>query len=139
MSLKCEIDNILLENKLELDLNVKNNSIPHQPKEKYYGNREYKYKIINIDDIKIEKRATQCLFRLHEGNGKALYLLGVNDNGNVKGILLVDLLESIKNIIKIVSRINAIIKKINIYVICNVKNTYCAVIRINKDIDKIYL
>ena len=36
------------------------------------------------------------LFRLNEGNGKAIYLIGVEDNGNAKGINIINLLKSIK-------------------------------------------
>ena len=32
------------------------------------------------------KKASQMLFRLNEGNGKAVYLIGVEDNGICRGI-----------------------------------------------------
>jgi GTPase len=57
--------------------------IPNQPPENDYGNREYKYK---IDDHDIDKLATQLKYRLTERAGKALYFLGVFDNGQTVGI-----------------------------------------------------
>ena len=62
--------------------------IPNQPPEKEYGNKEYKRYLINHpknnQEKFIEKRATQMLFRIIEGNGKAVYLFGVEDDGIIK-------------------------------------------------------
>ena len=38
------------------------------------------------EKIKINKRSTQLLFRLSEGEGKALYAIGLEDDGIVYGI-----------------------------------------------------
>jgi len=104
-------------------INVKINlkKIPNQPPENYYGNKEYKLSLdykekskLYISNI-LEKKASQMLFRINEGNGKALYLIGVDDNGISKGISIIDLLISINNIIKISKIINCNISNINIY------------------------
>jgi len=67
-------------------------TIPTQPPEKEYGNKEYKRYLINHPNNNqekfIEKRATQMLFRLIEGNSKAIYIFGVEDNGIIKEIQL---------------------------------------------------
>ena len=57
------------------------NIIPDQPPEKYYGNREYKIFLdisvfpYNKRNIFLEKKASQMLFRINEGNGKAKYII----------------------------------------------------------------
>ena len=56
-------------------------------KEKYYGNIEYKFKLCNIDEDKLHKLGAQMLFRLFEGNKKAIYNIGYHDNGFPEGIL----------------------------------------------------
>ena len=43
------------------------------------GNKEYKLKIINKENDRLEKLASQLKWRLNEGNGEALYYIGVND------------------------------------------------------------
>ena len=96
-------------------ITIKSGKIPKQPKERYYGNREYKRRINNCNNEKIIKRSTQMLFRLHEGNGKAVYMIGVDDNGEIFGLTETELLDSIKNIVKITKKINSEIKKISIY------------------------
>ncbi len=106
--------------------------IPNQPEEKYYGNREYKRFLIFNDkhennNIKLNKRSTQLLFRLNEGDGKALYIIGLEDNGIVYGIQDNILIKSIENIIKMTKIINVNIKNINIY---NGINGYISSIRI---------
>lgn len=109
--------------------------IPNQPEEKYYGNREYKRYILfndkkeNKRKLKINKRSTQLLFRLSEGDGKALYIIGLEDDGIVYGIEEQILIESINNIIEMCKIINADIKNINIY---NGINGYISSIRIVK-------
>ena len=109
--------------------------IPNQPEEKYYGNREYKRFILfndkkeNKRKIKINKRSTQLLFRLSEGEGKALYIIGLEDDGIVYGIEERILIESINNIIEMCNIIKAEIKNINIY---NGINGYISSIRIIK-------
>ena len=55
------------------------------------------------------------LFRINEGDGKPLYLIGFDDNDISKGITIIDLLISINNIIKITNIINFKINNINIY------------------------
>ena len=54
-------------------------------------------------------------FRLIEGDGKAVYLIGIKDNGDACGISFSILLQSIYFFIKIVNIINANIKIIRIY------------------------
>ena len=117
-----------------------NKTIPKQKKELYNGNREYKmYLDIALeskteirknknksDDYihylrqqkivsKINKRASQLLYRLEEGHGKALYIIGIKDDGTVEGIEIDLLFKSLNFLYKMVEIINANIKNLRIY------------------------
>lgn len=105
-------------------INVKiiNSQIPNQPPELYYGNKEYKERLDFENNIKksliskvLNKKASQMRYRLIEGDGKAIYLIGIKDNGDACGINLATLLQSIYFFIKIVNIIDANIKIIRIY------------------------
>ena len=43
---------------------------------------------------------------MNEGNNEAIYIIGIEDDGNPLGITLVDLKESIKNIEKMAKHVN---------------------------------
>ena len=131
-----KINLLFLENN-NIEIKYYPKKIPNQPEEKYYGNREYKRFILfndkkeNRRKLKINKRSTQLLFRLNEGDGKALYIIGLEDDGIVYGIEERILIESINNIIEMCKIIKADIKNINIY---NGINGYISSIRIIKTI-----
>ena len=100
--------------------------IPKIPKENHKGNKEYKLKL-NYNPMdktelreqreqkKKEKIATQLFYRLLEGNGKAIYIIGVRDNGENIGISLKETFESIHFLIDSCKIIQAKIRNINIY------------------------
>jgi GTPase len=126
---------------LKYNIEIETGKIPKQPKEYYYGNREYKLKIINCDSKKTIKRSTQMLFRLYEGNGRATYLIGIDDNGNVKGLTLEEMNISLNNIINITKLTKCSIKKIKIYQFISEDklNKFIVIIRINKQLNEIIL
>lgn len=70
-------------------------TIPDQPPEDDNGNREYKWKLTNKS---IEKLATQLAFRLTQGQGKAIYLIGVHDCGSAVGIDEISMHVALQNI-----------------------------------------
>ena len=114
--------------------------LPKQKREQATGNREYK---IYLDlerepnkDIKktrdlperelnylrqlklekkINKRASQLRYRLEEGYGRALYMIGIKDDGTPEGINIEKLFKSLNFLFKMVDIINATIKTIRIY------------------------
>lgn len=98
---------------------VMNKEIPNQPRENDYGNKEYKWKLFMTNrcayNLKCQKLASQMKFRLCEGNGHALYLLGICDDGFAIGITKMELFKSILFIIKSSDIINSEIKKIRLY------------------------
>lgn len=54
--------------------------------EDYYGNIEYKRYFNQKDEGRKDKYTTQLNFRVNEGLGKAIYLVGVNDDGSIYGL-----------------------------------------------------
>ena len=113
--------------------------LPDQPAEHFYGNKEYKitlnFKKKNLKQI-FEKKASQMLFRLNEGNGKAVYLIGVEDNGVCRGIPVKELEKSLENLKKISSIIESQIKNINFY---KGSEGFIAAIRLIKNLDNLFL
>ncbi len=123
-----------------------NKLIPKNKPENEKGNREYKYLLnYNLLDQSVyrekrekkkkEKIASQMLYRLLEGNGKAIYILGIEDDGNNKGTKLKELFDSIHFFIDASKIINAKIKSIKIY---NGLEGYICTIRINLDVNLDY-
>ena len=117
-------------------------NIPNQPKEIEEGNREYK-KSLNFEFSKsskleniLDKKATQMLFRLNEGRGKALYILGIEDNGECKGITFLELIKSIYFFNKIIGKVGGKYKSIRIY---NGRNGFLATIRVFKPFIDLHL
>ena len=107
-----------------------NRIIPKQPPESEYGNTEYKiYLDPHLKKNKkkkkhfnkltfqnyIENKSSQMLFRLIEGRGKALYILGVKDDGTVRGMTEDEMQSTLKNINLMVEQIKAQIKIIRVY------------------------
>ena len=97
-----------------------NKFIPKQPPEKEYGNKEYKRMFSarghnNSIEKLVIKRASQLLFRLIEGEGKAIYLLGIEDNGDVIGLNKYELETTLNFMKKIVEEAKGKIKIIRIY------------------------
>lgn len=90
---------------------------PNQPPEVENGNKEYKRNLLNQypKNKFLHKRATQMKYRLLEGDGKAIYILGIEDCGRADGINEIDLDITIDNIKKIVEIIEAKIIKIRVY------------------------
>lgn len=119
-----------------------NKSIPLQPPEREYGNREYKLSLdySQFDKKKsqtlLTKKASQMLYRINEGDGKALYIIGVRDNGYNIGISIKSLIITLINFIKITHLIECKIYKLRIY---KGLNGYIMTIRVKKNISKFNL
>ena len=102
---------------------------PNQPPEKEEGNKEYKRYLFwnnrdkNISEIEfINRRASQMLYRLLEGQGKAVYLIGVDDDGRIKSLNDNSIKETIKYVKIISKEIDANVRVIRIY-----KNNVCTI------------
>ena len=90
--------NIYLEDKIE--------------NEKDDGNIEYKRELLNLDNDTINKRMTQMKYRLYEGNGEALYFIGVKDDGTLVGLNKNEYDESVSNLYIIANKIDCLIIKL---------------------------
>jgi len=116
-----------LSNKIE----VIDKIFPDQPNEIEEGNKEYKWKIFptkeeiegifqrqeynrNID-LKCNKLASQMNYRLCEGDGSAVYILGVRDEGTALGISKFEMYKTILFIISAANIIDAQVNKIRLY------------------------
>lgn len=86
------------------------NSIPKEAEE---GNIEYKRKLIPKDHNRLEHLATQLKWRLDEGHGIAIYALGVENNGEIKGILLEELNASLECLKKLAKMSNSTVENIH--------------------------
>ncbi len=104
---------------------------PRQSPEDPFGNKEYKLKILKDERNNIIKKATQMLFRLYEGTGKAIYIIGIEDSGTAIGINRNELNESIKNLTLIAEELKAQLKNPRLY---QGTNGIIATIRVTKDL-----
>lgn len=108
---------------------------PRQAQEIESGNREYKINLDysnykqNIVNKILSKKATQMNYRLYEGGGKAVYIIGIEDNGNPSGINFKKLVLSIYFFNKIINLSNANFSKIRIY---KGNNGFICTIRVSK-------
>lgn len=82
-------------------------------KEKDDGNIEYKRELLNLNDEILSRRITQMKYRVYEGQGEALYLLGVSDNGELLGLNEEEYKLSVENLILIATKIDCTISKIS--------------------------
>ncbi|KAJ2078362.1 GTP binding protein [Coemansia sp. RSA 988] len=62
------------------------------------GNVEYKTKLDNISETRAKHLATQLQWRLAEGDGHAVYVVGVHDNGDIVGITEKEFRDTIETI-----------------------------------------
>jgi len=79
-------------------------------------NIEFKEKLLSSVHLREDKKqhlASQMKFRLENGNGTAIYILGADDKGNAKGLAELEFEESL-NVLKIIAiENNAIITKVD--------------------------
>jgi GTPase len=63
------------------------------------GNIEYKIHIINLDDRRFNRLATQMKWRISEGKGYCYYHIGIADEGTPCGISYICMKKSVENLI----------------------------------------
>jgi GTPase len=90
-------------------------TIKYLPAEQEYGNIEYKWRLIGITENKQQKLATQMQFRLFEGNGSAVYVLGVKDCGQPCGASFEHLFETMGTIRRAAQIIKANVTRFHLY------------------------
>lgn len=82
------------------------------PQEVEEGNVEYKRALINPTPERLDKLTSQLKWRLFEGNGEALYEIGVDDDGSPYGLTDAELNASIANLREIASRLNCEVSQV---------------------------
>ncbi|XP_071159235.1 GTP-binding protein 2-like [Mytilus edulis] len=80
------------------------NSLPPEVEE---GNIEYKLKLVNPTESRLEHLITQMKWRLEEGEGEAIYEIGVEDNGLLAGLTKPELDKSMETLQTMALRLGA--------------------------------
>ncbi|KAK0408609.1 hypothetical protein QR680_004053 [Steinernema hermaphroditum] len=71
------------------------------------GNVEYKARLTNISASRLQHLITQLKWRLREGQGEAIYEIGVEDDGAMKGLEEKELEESLDTLQKMADALDA--------------------------------
>ena len=108
---------------------IKNSKLP---KEKESGNIEYKRKLYDISKSRFDELVSQLKWRLTEGYFKdkiysAIYIIGVEDDGNISGLTKNEISKSVDTITKMIKKCSSKIDKVKIV---EHKKSYIAVIKI---------
>ncbi|XP_070571097.1 GTP-binding protein 2-like isoform X2 [Ptychodera flava] len=82
-------------------------SLSSLPPEIEEGNVEYKLKLVNPSPFRFEHLVTQMKWRLREGQGEAIYEIGVEDNGMLAGLSDEDLDASLKTLNRMAEKLGA--------------------------------
>lgn len=77
------------------------------PPEPQLGNIEYKLKLINPSKQRFEHLVTQMKWRLREGNGEAIYEIGVSDSGQLHGLCDADMSSSLHTLNQMARKLDA--------------------------------
>ncbi|KAJ3997142.1 hypothetical protein F5050DRAFT_1711556 [Lentinula boryana] len=81
--------------------------LPSLPPENDYGSIEYKLRLLHPSPARFTRLVTQLKWRLLEGGGRALYELGVGDNGELVGLGRKDMEETIGVLSEMASELGA--------------------------------
>ena len=98
--------------------------------EDYYGNIEYKLFFDVKNKSRLDKYITQLNFRLNEGHGEAIYIIGIFDNGSIFGLNNIQINYNI-HILKYMC--NQIKTKIKLILLCNYNNKKFIICKLYKD------
>ena len=85
---EIEFENIWTSKKMSrpnsYDISFKRN--PKWEEEQDFGNTEYKLFVHTKSSLSIEKLESQLRYRLNEGNGECIFVLGITDSGTLVGL-----------------------------------------------------
>jgi GTPase len=87
-------ENVIILQKKASKLDLHEN-LEHEPDN---GNIEYKIHIIDLDNRRFNKLATQMKWRMSEGKGHCYYFIGFTDEGIARGISYACMKKSIENL-----------------------------------------
>ncbi|GBL74989.1 GTP-binding protein 2 [Araneus ventricosus] len=77
------------------------------PPEAAEGNVEYKLKLVNPSKSRFEHLVTQMKWRLREGQGEAIYTIGVSDGGKLIGLDEEEMQESLNTLYRMAEKLGA--------------------------------
>lgn len=77
------------------------------PPEPQLGNVEYKLKLVEPTAQRFEHLVTQMKWRLREGNGEAIYEIGVSDSGHLHGLPEADMAASLHTLRRMAAQLGA--------------------------------
>jgi len=77
------------------------------PRENEIGKIEYKLILADLREDRLQQLASQMKYRIEEGGGEAIYVVGVSDEGDAIGLSKEDLQETLNSIERIASMINS--------------------------------
>jgi len=83
------------------------NGIKNLPPEPQSGNIEYKLKLVNPTEHRIQHLVTQMKWRLREGQGEAIYEIGVGDDGFLHGLTAPEMEASLSTLTTMATRLGA--------------------------------
>lgn len=92
------------ENNENIILDLEKGVLPPEPQ---VGNIEYKLKLINPSSQRFEHLVTQMKWRLREGQGEALYEIGVSDSGYLQGLNDMDMATSLDTLRQMANKLGA--------------------------------
>ncbi|KAL5254369.1 hypothetical protein ACHWQZ_G013977 [Mnemiopsis leidyi] len=87
------------------------------PPEVEEGNIEYKLKLVNPNPSRLEHLVTQMKWRLREGQGEAVYEIGVCDNGKLAGLCRDEMdasIETLRTMSKLADAECIVLKEFNV-------------------------
>ena len=82
------------------------------PPEVEEGNIEYKRQLCSLSRYRFQQLQSQMKWRVDEGRGTAIYLIGVDDDGTIVKLSTKNKKESLKNVKKIAAKIDCYIDNI---------------------------
>ncbi|CAG0913245.1 unnamed protein product [Notodromas monacha] len=93
-----------------IDFRMDANLIESLPPEPALGNIEYKLKLVNPTRQRFEHLVTQMKWRLREGEGEAIYEIGIEDNGHFLGLSPHELSASLETLRMMAAQLGATVK-----------------------------
>uniref|UniRef100_A0A7S0RUZ7 Tr-type G domain-containing protein n=1 Tax=Pyramimonas obovata TaxID=1411642 RepID=A0A7S0RUZ7_9CHLO len=92
----------------DIDISALTSLMEHLPPENDDGNHEYKRQLVEPEPSRFQELVTQMKYRLAEGQGEALYEVGVEDDGTVRGLTPEDLEKSLETLFAMAKEVDAV-------------------------------
>lgn len=101
---KLQMSDTCAETTVNFCMDLEQGALPPEPQ---LGNIEYKLKLINPTSQRFEHLVTQMKWRLREGQGEAVYEIGVSDSGFLEGLNSADMQTSLDTLRKMAHKLGA--------------------------------